>query len=105
MESHNSITLTGRRIVRQLGRKSILIPKIIANCHPRGGTKLWIRTGETRGKIPCVFKKKVGRGGGDRTQYPTRQVIESIHPRTQIWGHLGPKGSPPSPLPYVANRR
>ena len=67
MESHNSITLTGRRILRQLGRKSILIPKIIANCHPRGGTKLWIRTGETRGKIPCVFKKKVGRGGGDRT--------------------------------------
>src|SRR5580698_7377665 len=48
---------------------------------------------------------KAGRGGGDRTQYPTRQVIESIHPRTQTWGHLGPKGSPPSPLHYVANRR
>ena len=29
------------------------------------------------------------RGGGDRIQYPTRQVIESIHPRTQIGATLG----------------
>ena len=31
-------------------------------------------------------------GSRDRTQYPTRQVIKfkSIHPRTQILGHLWP---------------
>ena len=60
-------------------------------------------TAKCAARTPVFSRRKIGRGGGDRTQYPTRQVIESIHPRTQIWGHLGPKGSPPSPRRYVAN--
>lgn len=36
---------------------------------------------------------------------PTRQVIESTHPRARTWGHLGPKSRQLCPQRFVGSHR